>query len=457
MFYPTRGILAWYSEETGEMKALPGADDENYVHCNAVWSPDGKTIVFSRAPAKDPYDYSRPQATYSGDPNETQIVYDLYRIPFNEGRGGKAEPIEGGSANGMSNSFPKVSPDGKWIVWVKAKNGQLMRPDSRLWIMPFEGGEAREMRCNLEVMNSWHSFSPNGRWMVFSSKVNTPYTQMFLTHIDEEGNDSPAILIENSTAANRAVNLPEFVNTSYDRFVTISVPAVDHYRYFARGNELKRSGELLEAVTEFQRALEGEPEAWRVNDWRIHDSLSKTLLQLGDHEKALEHARDSLRLNPYNSEMQANVGYLLFQSGETGQALEQIEIALTLNPKDARLYYNRGTMRMDLRDVDGALSDYTEAIRRSRNYPEPYLARGAARRKIGDTAGARADFDAAIGIRPENATAWYFRALVREESGDRVGAIADAEQARQRAGADWPYRQELAELGQRLGGGAGRG
>ena len=61
-------------------------------------------------------------------------------------------------------------------------------------------------------MNSWHSFSPNGRWLVFSSKSRSPYTQMYLTHIDENGNDSPAILIEGSTAANRAVNIPEFVN-----------------------------------------------------------------------------------------------------------------------------------------------------------------------------------------------------------------------------------------------------
>ena len=68
------------------------------------------------------------------------------------------------------------------------------------------------MRCNTPLMNSWHSFSPNGRWLVFSSKSRSPYTQMFLTHLDEEGNDSPAILIENATAANRAVNIPEFVN-----------------------------------------------------------------------------------------------------------------------------------------------------------------------------------------------------------------------------------------------------
>ena len=99
-------------------------------------------------------------------PNETQIQYDLYRIPFNGGLGGTPEPIAGASANGMSNTFPKVSPDGHWIVFVQCRNGQLMRPDSQLYIVPTQGGQARRMHCNTSRMNSWHSFSPNGRWLV---------------------------------------------------------------------------------------------------------------------------------------------------------------------------------------------------------------------------------------------------------------------------------------------------
>jgi len=52
----------------------------------------------------------------------------------------------------MSNNFPKVSPDGKWIVFVQCKNGLLMRPDSKLYIVPFEGGEARPLESNLPIM-----------------------------------------------------------------------------------------------------------------------------------------------------------------------------------------------------------------------------------------------------------------------------------------------------------------
>jgi Tol biopolymer transport system component len=147
-------------------------------------------------------------AARANDPAETQIRYDLYRIPFNDGQGGEPEAIAGASGNGLSNSFPKVSPDGRWIVYVQSRNGQLMRPDSQLYIVPAAGGAAQHMRCSMPLMNSWHSFSPNGRWLVFSSKSRSPYTQMFLTHIDANGNDSPAILIENATAANRATTRP---------------------------------------------------------------------------------------------------------------------------------------------------------------------------------------------------------------------------------------------------------
>jgi len=133
----------------------------------------------------------------------------------------------GASHNGMSNNFPKISPDGKWLVFVQCKNGQLMRPDSQLYILPAGGGTPRRMRANTRLMNSWHSFSPNGHWLVFSSKARSPYTQMYLTHIDADGNDSPAILIDNATASNRAVNIPEFVNIPADGIDDIQVHVAD--------------------------------------------------------------------------------------------------------------------------------------------------------------------------------------------------------------------------------------
>jgi hypothetical protein len=227
VFFPTRGILAWYDRTTGLRTPLPGADNPKYVQTDGVWSPDGKYIVFARALARDPREQGQPRALHALDTTETQIQYDLYRIPFNNGKGGVAERIVGASENGMSNSFPKISPDGRWIVYVQCKNGQLMRPDSKLYIIPSTGGTARRMTANTSLMNSWHSFSPNGHWLVFSSKARSPYTQMYLTHLDVDGNDSPAILIDNSTAANRAVNIPEFANIAGNEIEDIAVHVAD--------------------------------------------------------------------------------------------------------------------------------------------------------------------------------------------------------------------------------------
>jgi hypothetical protein len=145
VFFPTKGILAWYSKATGKLKPLPGADDPAYVQASAFWSPDGKYLVYSRAVAKEPYHDGQNVAQFANSPDETQIQYDLYRIPFNDGKGGTPERIEGASQNSMSNNFPKVSPDGRWIVFVQNRNGLLMRPDSNLYIVPFKGGTARRL------------------------------------------------------------------------------------------------------------------------------------------------------------------------------------------------------------------------------------------------------------------------------------------------------------------------
>ncbi len=53
----------------------------------------------------------------------------------------------------------QVSPDSRWIVSVQARNGLLMRPDGQLFVVPATGGQARKMRSNTPLMNSWRSFS----------------------------------------------------------------------------------------------------------------------------------------------------------------------------------------------------------------------------------------------------------------------------------------------------------
>ena len=357
VFYPTRGILAWYSRTAGRVQPLPGADDPRYVHTNAVWSPDGKYLVFARAEAKDAYPPGVKLAGYANDPNETQIQYDLYRIPFNDGKGGRPEPVAGASHNGMSNSFPKVSPDGRWIVYVQCRNGQLMRPDSRLYIVPAAGGQARQMRCNTLLMNSWHSFSPNGRWLVFSSKSRSPYTQMYLTHLDEEGNDSPAVLIENATAANRAVNIPEFVNIEPDGLLKIDAPAADYFRVLDIALELMNTRQYEASVPEWKKAVELNP-----SEALAHNNLGVALAETGRVEEAIAHYRKAIELSPRYPEAYNNLGEALAGRGRLDEAVSHFEKALQQDSQHADAHSNLGAILARQGKLDIAIPHLQKAV-----------------------------------------------------------------------------------------------
>ncbi len=442
VFYPTRGILAWYDRKEGRLRPLPGADDPQYVQTSAFWSPDGEYLIFSRAEARDPYPPGAEKPLHANDPNETQIQYDLYRIPFDEGRGGKAQPVAGASGNGMSNNFPKVSPDGRWIVFVQNRNGLLMRPDSKLYIVPFAGGGARLMKCNTSLMNSWHSFSPNGRWLAFSSKSRSLYTQLMLTHIDANGNDTPAILVDNTTAANRAVNIPEFVNVPPDGLEKIDPQAMEIYRVANRAFELMEKGQMAEAVQEWRKAVQLDPDdakahfdlavALTGNDqereavdeyrkacdldphqagWFAH--LAASLSQTGDLDGAVVNFRKSLTLDPSNAGVEANLGAALFENGQAQEGYEHMRKAVDMAPDFADGHNYLGTALAKMGRMEEAVAELQKAIALSPASVED-------RFNLGFVLGLRGDFAGAVGA--------FQKCVELSEGKDRrcLAALADA-------------------------------
>ena len=424
VFYPTRGVLAWYDRENEKMQLLPGADDPNLVQASAMWSPDGKYLVFARAEAKDPNPADGKLATYANDPAEVQIQYDLYRIPFNGGRGGKAEPIVGASQNGMSNSFPKISPDGKWMVFVQAHNGQLMRPDGKLYIVPAAGGKARLMNCNTPLMNSWHSFSPNGRWMVFSSKSRTPYTQLFLTHLDENGNDTPAILIENSTAANRAVNIPEFVNMNPSGIEHIDTPAVDLYKQIDIAADLTGKGQYEAATVQWKKAMAMEPD-----DPGAHYGLGQTMFITGKVDDAIAQYREALRLDPHSAESHNGLGTALGQAGNVSESIEQFHLALDDRPGYAEAHNNLGSALLAEHQFPEAVLEFKSALEANPDFAEAHNNLGYAYATQGKIDEAMEEYRKAIAINPGHAPAYNNLGLALRAKGDLDEAIADFSKA----------------------------
>ncbi len=342
LFFPIQGILALYSRTSGTFTALPGADDPSLVQSNPSWSPDGKHIVFARNAAyhlKKLHDKGKailsPEECSEFLTGKKSFRYDLCRIPFNEGKGGRAEPLTGASNNGMSNFFARYSPDGKWIVFCKAKSFMLLQPDSKLYIMPASGGEPRLMRCNTNRMNSWHSWSSNSRWLVFASKQNTPYTQLFITHIDENGNDAPPVLLEHLSAPDRAANIPEFVYTRTDAIREIREQFIDDVSLWRAGMAFEEAGDIANAYARYLQALTINPE-----NVKAHISAGNILEHSGKPGEALTHYQRAMQLDTSDALARINAGNIFLNRGEIRSAIEHYKVALRLAPDNGFAEYN---------------------------------------------------------------------------------------------------------------------
>jgi tetratricopeptide (TPR) repeat protein len=231
-----------------------------------------------------------------------------------------------------------------------------MRPDSQLYIVPARGGEARRMRCNTSLMNSWHSFSPNGRWLVFSSKSRSPYTQMYLTHIDTDGSDSPAILIDDATAANRAVNLPEFVNIPPDGLTEIATPAVDMYKKFDHAFELGERGQYQAAIAQWSGLAASNPD-----DARIRNNLATSLARVGKFAEAIPQYEKALELNPQYHAIHNSLGLALIETGHPDEAITHFEKGLKAYPESADLHNSLGRALAMKERLDDAMAEFRKA------------------------------------------------------------------------------------------------
>ncbi len=295
LFFPVKGILCVYDRQTGTFQSLPGADDPKLAQSNPTWSPDGKYIVFAATEAhkvRQPGDQRKvllsPEDCREFLVDGKPFQFNLYRIPFNEGKGGQAEPIVGASFNGKSNFFPRYSPAGKWIVFCQAQNYMLLQPDSELYVIPAQGGEARRLRANTRRMNSWHSFSPNGKWLVFSGKPDSAYTRLYLTHIDEQGESTPPVVLDRLTAPDRAANIPEFVKAAPTAIRRIREQFIDDVSYARAAWECFKSGDVEGTVRQARKALDLNPR----NSDALH-CLGLAFFGHGQYEEAIRYLSEA--------------------------------------------------------------------------------------------------------------------------------------------------------------------
>ena len=461
LFFPIKGIIVIYTRENKSYAPLPGADDTAYVQSNPTWSPDGRQLLFARSRVyhwklKQKHDFSKvllsPDECAEFLSGEQEFKFDVYRIPFNNGKGGRAEPLEGASRNGESNFFARYSPDGRWIAFCKATNYMLLQPDSRLYIMPAQGGTPRLMNCNTHLMNSWHSWSSNSRWLVFSSKANTPYTQLFITHVDSLGNDAPPVLLEQFTQPDRAANIPEFVNCPVNAIRRINEKFIDDFSLWRSGKAFEDAGDFKNAIVRYNEALALNPRnvQTRICLGAVYEKqgllqqaydcyaaalgidsslvaeiyLGNMLLAMQRLDEAIGHYGTVLRKSPGNPTALHNLGLAYFRKADYKNALAWFLQGVKVQPGNNAFCFDAGDACRMLGDLDGAIRHYTRGVELDPNDAVSRLVLASALASAGKNAAALAQMREAIRINPQNPVFAFQTGNLLKAMGKRSEAVA---------------------------------
>jgi hypothetical protein len=206
--------LVLYDIDRNEIMNVELANREKYMDTYPEWSPDGLYLYFCRAPkVGEVFEYN-------------QVRYDLYRVPFNPStrKFGDAELIFNASALNKSVSFPRISPNGKFLVLTLHDYGcfPIWHKEADLYSINLQTMQPSLMDLNSDFTDSYHSWSSNSRWLVFSSKrIDGLTARFFISYIDENGSSAkPFILPQKDPEFYqrylKSFNLPEFSTLKID-------------------------------------------------------------------------------------------------------------------------------------------------------------------------------------------------------------------------------------------------
>jgi len=174
------------------------------------WSPDGRYLYFCSAAFRDYRDYK-------------QIRYNIHRISFDAAteKFGKIDTVIPADQLGYSTSFPRVSPDGKYLLFCKTGYGNftIWHNDTDLVLLDLTSGQMVTPDINSNRAESYHSWSSNGRWIVFSSRREDGlFTRLYFSYFDKNGRFHKSFLLPQKVPGYNAdllksFNIPEFVTS----------------------------------------------------------------------------------------------------------------------------------------------------------------------------------------------------------------------------------------------------
>ena len=204
--------LQVYDVERNQIITAPQIKQKGIWESFPAFSPDGRTLYFTAA----------REVQIPGELPQSQ--YNLLKVSFDPETGTIGQDVEtvvDAVSMGKSLTFPKPSYDGKYLMFTLCDYGtfSIWHHESDLWLLDLETGAIRPMdEVNSPDTDSYHNWSSNSRWFVFSSRRDDgSYTRPYISHFDENGVAGKPFMLPQRDPVNyyrklyRSYNVPEFV------------------------------------------------------------------------------------------------------------------------------------------------------------------------------------------------------------------------------------------------------
>ena len=217
--YDSESDLIAYDIDKGEVTNLE--NDANELEVFPAWAPDGKTLYYCSAH----FEWKDSALTKVDEiiKRSQEIKYNIYRKRFNPETMafGPRELVFSADSLNKSATLPRISPDGRYLMFALAEYGvfHIWHHDADLWLLDLQTGQARALQeINSPDTESYHSWSSNGKWVVFSSRRDDgTYTRPFFAHIDNNGHGTkpfelPSADPDYHRQFMRCYNIPEFMH-----------------------------------------------------------------------------------------------------------------------------------------------------------------------------------------------------------------------------------------------------
>ena len=194
--YDAESDIILYDAERNEVRNIIRSSD--YFETFPGWSADGTRLYYCSARLPE-FKYVNFEASLVT--RYDSLLYDIYSMPFDTVTYTFGEPrleVDASSQN-LSCSVPRVSPDGRYLLYTLAQYGQfhLYHKSADLWVKRLDSADEYPLTAtNSPDVESYHGWSSNGRWMVFSSRRDDgDYTRTYIAYFDRQGQGHRAFLL----------------------------------------------------------------------------------------------------------------------------------------------------------------------------------------------------------------------------------------------------------------------